>query len=171
MNSVQLHTNLVQTLSEMGVCASESQRNNLAMVCQGLAVGADCHLATVALGIPLRGRRSRFVQRFSRWLQNERLLPSRCYRAVVRHLFAHWSGCEVNLVMDRTDIENRWSILTLGVAYRKRALPLAWEVLPFGGTSAECQINLLKRVQPYLPALETVRVSDSRCGNLKGYGL
>lgn len=158
MNSLQLHHRLVQTLSEIGVCATKSQLNNLAMVCQGLASSADCHLAGVALGMPLRGRRSRFVQRFSRWLQNDRLVPSRCYRAVVGHLFAHWSGREVNLVMDRTDLEDRWSILTLGVAYRKRVLPLAWEVLPFGSTSAARQISLLKRVQPCLPSLEQVRV-------------
>lgn len=158
MNSVQLHRRLVQELAAIGVRASKPQRNNLALLCQGLAVSPNCHLATLALGLPLRGQREHLVQRLRRLLKNERLHPVRCYEPLVRHLFAHWTGQEVNLVMDRTDLEDRWSILMLGAAYQKRVLPLAWDVLPFGGTSAERQIALLKRVQPCLPPLERVRV-------------
>ncbi|MBI4769847.1 MAG: hypothetical protein HY784_05380 [Chloroflexi bacterium] len=75
------------------------------------------------------------------------------------HLFAHWTGVEVALVMDRTDLADRWSILTVGAAYRKRLLPLNWRVLPFGGTSAETQVNLLRQVQPYLPSTDRVRIT------------
>jgi hypothetical protein len=60
--------------------------------------------------------------------------------------------------MDRTDLEDRFSILTLGAAYGKRLIPLTWQLLPFGGTSAEEQIKLLKRVAPHLPPLSQVRV-------------
>ncbi|MFQ5616176.1 MAG: hypothetical protein ACE5GO_06925 [Anaerolineales bacterium] len=77
---------------------------------------------------------------------------------MVRHLFTHWKGNEVSLVMDRTDLQNRWSILSLGVAYRKRVLPLAWEVLPFGSTSAEEQIALLEWVHPFIPSPEQTPV-------------
>jgi len=37
-------------------------------------------------------------------------------------------------------------------------LPLAWKILPFGGTSEIEQIALLEQVQPHLPSLEQVRV-------------
>jgi hypothetical protein len=63
------------------------------------------------------------------------------------------------LVLDRTDIEDQWSILMLAVAFRHRALPLAWRVLPFGGTNAETQVALLKQVQPYLPSPKQVRTT------------
>lgn len=43
---------------------------------------------------------------------------------LVRHLFAQWSGAEVGLVLDRTDIEDRWSFLMLAAAFRHGALPL-----------------------------------------------
>jgi hypothetical protein len=78
---------------------------------------------------------------------------------LVRQLFAHWSGAEIGLVMDRTDIEDQWSLLMLAAAFRHRALPLAWRVLPFGGTDADTQIALLQQVQPCLPDPSQVHIT------------
>lgn len=158
MNSLQLHRQLVQELRMMRVNGSKWQLKNLALMCQSLAFSRDSHLATVALGMPLRGKRSGLVQRVSRFLQNPNVEPSRSYRAVRGAVLANWQQREINLVMDRTDIEDRWSILSVGVAYQKRMLPLAWLVLPFGGTSAEHQLSLLRQVKPHLPSVEQTRI-------------
>jgi hypothetical protein len=158
MNSVHLHQKLVKQLQAIGLQIGKSRRENLALWCQALAVSPNCHLATLALGLPLTGQRENLIQRLRRFLKDQQLSPQACYRPVVGHLFRHWSGREVSLVMDRTDIENRWSILSLGAAYRKRLLPLTWQVFSFGGTSAKAQINLLRQVQPLLPSGEQVRV-------------
>lgn len=158
MNSLQLHHKVVEQLKELRLPLSEPQQKNLALWCQTLAVSPNCHLATLALGLPLSGQRENLIQRLRRDLKKEALQSERCYQPLVRHLFAHWQGREVSLVMDRTDLERRWSILTVGVAYRKRLLPLAWQILPFGGTSAEKQIKLLERIQPHLPPRDQVRV-------------
>jgi len=158
MDSLQLHRQWVRHLTMIGVRATQPQCDNLALLCQALAVSPNCHLSTLALGLPLPGRRENLIQRLRRCLKNGRLHPLTCYEPLVRHIFTHWSGREVSLVMDRTDLEDRWSVLTLGAAYRKRLLPLTWEVLPFGGTGADLQISLLRRVQPYLPPLDQVRV-------------
>lgn len=158
MDSLQLHRQLEQELTRIGLPSSKPQSSNLALLCQALAVSPNCHLETLALGLPLRSKRSSLVRRLQRLLQNEQVHPTSCYEPIVRHLLAHWTGHEVNLVMDRTDIADRWSILTVGAAYRKRLLPLAWDILPFGGTGAEQQIALLARVQRGLSPLEQVRV-------------
>ena len=158
MNSVHLHQKLVKHFEQIGLWVGKTQRINLALWCQALAVSPNCHLATLALALPLPGQRENLVQRLRRSLKSERLTCQTCYRPMVKHLFSHWSGCEVSLVMDRTDIENRWSILSLGAAYRKRLLPLTWQVLPFGGTSTDKQIRLLEQVQGIIPSTERVRV-------------
>lgn len=158
MNSVHLHQKLVKQLQTIGLQMGKTRRENLALWCQALAVSPNCHLATLALGLPLPGQRENLVQRLRRFLKDKRLSPQACYRPVIGHLFGHWSGREVSLVMDRTDIENRWSILSLGAAYRKRLLPLVWQVFPFGGTSAEAQIDLLRQVRALLPPRDQVRV-------------
>lgn len=158
MNSLQLHKRFVQELKAIGVPGSEPQRRNLALLCQGLAVSPNCHLETLALNLPHRGKRSSLVQRLRRLLKNKQVKPAKSYQPLARHIFSDWQGRELSLVMDRTDIHNRWSILMIGAAYRKRVLPLAWKVLPFGSTSAKCQVGLLKRIQPCLPPVEAVRI-------------
>jgi len=159
MNSLQLHCQLTQQLATIGLKATPHQRANLALLCQALAFSPNCHLATLALGLPLPNRREELIQRVRRTLKNEQLRSSDCYLPLVRHLFADWPDREVNLVMDRTDLECRWSILTLGAVHQKRLLPLTWQVLPFGGTGADDQTPLLQRIQPILPPHTQVRIN------------
>ena len=111
------------------------------------------------MSLPVPGQRENLVQRVRRWLANQAVVQHRCYIPLVRHLFAQWSGAEIGLVLDRTDIGSQWSILMLAVAFQHRALPLAWRLLSFGGTSAEVQIALLKQVRPCLPDARQVRIT------------
>lgn len=153
MNSVRLHQKIMQEFDRIGMTVRQSQQVNLALWCQGLASSDDCHLTNLALGLPMAAERESLVQRLHRSLKDERMGWHASYGCLVRHLFRHWQGKEVALVMDRTDLERRWSILMLGAAYQGRLLPLAWRVLPFGGTSAEVQKALLRQIRPYLPAV------------------
>lgn len=159
MNSLHLHRRLIQQFAHIGLKVTPPQRANLALLCQTLAFSPNCHLATLALGLPLPGRRENLIQHLRRTLKNQRLCAADCYQPLVQHLFQHWPDREVNLVMDRTDLEQRWSILTVGAVHRKRLLPLAWQVLPFGGTGVEVQTLLLRRIQPGLPPCSQVRIN------------
>lgn len=158
MNSLQLHRQLMQHFAMIGLKATPHQRANLALLCQTLAFSPNCHLAMLALGLPLPGRRENLIQHLRRTLKNQQLRSAECYQPLVRYLFAHWPDTEIDLVMDRTDLEDRFSILTLGAAHHKRLVPLAWQVLDFGSTSAAEQIALLKRIQPALPPVSQVRI-------------
>lgn len=151
MQSVPLQEKLVHHLKRIKLRLSQPQLVNLALWSQALAVSADCHLTNLALGLPVPGRRENLIQRLRRFLKQRQLGWHGSYGQLIRHLFAHWHGQEVALVMDRTDLGQRWSILLLGAAYGKRLLPLCWRVLPFGGTSAQVQSALLRQVHPYLP--------------------
>jgi hypothetical protein len=154
MNSLHLHHRLVQHLQALHLPLSQPQQTHLALWCQVLAVSPNCHLATLALGLPLPGQRENLIQRLRRDLKKEALQSERCYQPLVRHLFAHWTGREVSLVMDRIDL-----------------VPLTWQILPFGGTSADDQIKLLKRVAPYLPPLSQVRVHFYRDSEFRAVSL
>ena len=159
MDHRQLYCRLTTQLHERLPNAPLTQVRNQALVTQALAYSPNCHLATLATLLPVPGQRENLVQRVRRWLANQAVSQHRCYMPLVHYLFAQWSGAEVGLVLDRTDIEDQWSILMLAAAFRHRALPLAWRVLPFGGTNAETQVALLKQVQPYLPSPKQVRTT------------
>lgn len=159
MSYQQLYGALTTHLCARLPNASAPQVRNLALMMLALAYSPNCHLPTLALVLPIPGDRENLVQRIRRWLDNQAATQQRCYMPLVRQLFARWSGVEVGLVMDRTDIEDRWSLLMLAVAFRYRVLPLAWRLLPYGATDTETQIALLHQVQPCLPDAQRVRIT------------
>jgi hypothetical protein len=59
--------------------------------------------------------------------------------------------------MDRTDLNDRWSLLTVGVATAHRVILPTGKLLSYGGTSAELQIALLRELPPMPPDLTEVR--------------
>lgn len=126
-------------------------RTNLALVILALAQSSNCHLATIATVLPVEGQRENRIQRLRRWLSTPSLSWRTVYHPLAKQLLANWQGEELALVMDRTDLHDRWSLLTVGVATGHRVIPLTGRLLPYGGTSAELQIALLREVPPMLP--------------------
>ena len=150
MYSVARYRELMRSLSAAGVQLPLPQLRNLAMLCAALGKSPDCRLGTLALMLPLEGRRDSLIEHLRRSLRRS---PSweRAYRPLAAHLLRDWPGVEIGLVMDRTDLAPRCSILVVGVAYGKRVLPLIWKVLDMGGTGADCQIELLRQIEPLIP--------------------
>ncbi len=132
---------------------------NLALMVVALAQSPNCHLATLATVLPLDGQRENLIQRLRRWLLSPRLDWERYYRPLIAHFFAAWDGAEVALVMDRTDLNDRMSLLFVGIATHQRVVLLAWEFLAYGSTDAELQIRLLQRIAPLLPDPLQVRIT------------
>ena len=147
----RLYRKLTTELQRRLPAASKPQVQNLALLTQALAFSEDCHLSNLAIQLPIPGQRDSLIQRLVRFLDNCHVNHPSHYLPLVHHLFAHWPDREVNLVMDRTDIGQEKSILLLAVAFKHRAIPLTWQVLPFGGTGEAMQISLLQEIQPHLP--------------------
>lgn len=159
MYSLHLHERLVQALQALRLPISAAQCENLAWLCQALALGDNCHLASLAVEMAVPSQREHLIQRLRRFLKTPDLAVPQCYAPLVRHLLQHWDGHDLNLVMDRTDIEHDVSLVTLGVAYRKRLLPLAWAVTPFGPSDEAHHKALLARVQPAVAAAPCAQVT------------
>ena len=154
----QLYRTLTAKLQKRLSASSEPQVRNLALLTQALAFSPDCHLSNLALQLPVTGQRENLIQRLRRLLKNRHVGWRVHYLPLVKELLAHWPDGEVNLVMDRTDIRQEKSILMLALAFKHRALPLVWEVLPFGGTGEELQLALLQTIAPYLPSVNQKRI-------------
>jgi hypothetical protein len=168
----QLYRNLKTELRQRLPAASKPQVRNLALLTQALVFSENCRLANLALELPIDGLRDSLVQRLVRFLDNWRVTWRTHYLPLVADLLAHWPDREINLVMDRTDIENEKSILLLALAFKHRALPLTWRVLSFGGTGEKGQLALLEEVRPYLPTGKRVMFlgdSEFRAVGLQRY--
>jgi len=164
MNNYDLFARLLPHRQALLPTAKAALLANLALMVLALAQSSNCHLATLATVLPLAGQRENLIQRLRRWLKSRALSQRVYYLPLLKHLLAHWQGAELTLVMDRTDLNDRWSVLQLGIAFGQRVVPCGWLLLPFGSTSAEMQLKLLKQLQPYLPDPQRVRITLARCG-------
>jgi hypothetical protein len=154
----QLYRTLTAKLQRRLPASSKSQVKNLALLTQALVFSPNCHLSNLALQLPVTGQRENLTQRLRRLLKNSHIRWRVHYLPLVKELLSHWPEREVNLVMDRTDIRQEKSILMLALAFKHRALPLIWQVLPFGGTGEELQLTLLQTIAPYLPSVRQKRI-------------
>jgi hypothetical protein len=168
----ELYRKLTKELQRRLPGASKAQIRNQALLAQALVFSDNCHLPNLALQLPIEGQRENLIQRLRRFLDNCRVKQRVYYAPLVGQMLARWPDRELNLVMDRTDIGQEKSILLLAIAFRYRAIPLSWQVLPFGGTGEALQVSLLKAVQPYLPADKRVMFygdSEFRAVGLQRY--
>lgn len=174
MNNRRLFNLLLTQLRLLLPAGKLTHVATLALLVLSLAQSSDCHLATLTTVWPVPGKRENLIQRLRRWLKNPKLHYRVYYAPLARRVLTNLNGVELPLAMDRTDLNDRWSLLMLTVPFRKRALPLAWYLLPYGSTSEETQIKLLKQVQPWLPKPEKVRITffgdaEFRAVALQGY--
>lgn len=154
----QVYRTLTAKLQRQLHASSKPQAKNLALLALGLAYSPNCHLSNVAKQLPIEGQRNNLIQRVRRCLKNPQFRWRVHYLPLVKSLLAHWQDREVNLVMDRTDIRQEKSIVTLGLAFKHRVLPLMWKILPFGATGEELQLTFLRTLTPYLPSVEEKRI-------------
>jgi hypothetical protein len=132
--------------------ASKPQINNLALFVYGLVMTGHVHLPKIALLLPVMGNLRNALQRLERFLTNKAIQPTEWYKGIARAVLASWKGVEIELIMDQTDLDDRFHLLFIAVAFRKRAIPILWRLLPHEGCSGFAeQKRLLNDVLKWLP--------------------
>ena len=132
--------------------ASKPQINNLALFVFGLVITGHIHLPKIALNLPIPGNLKNGLQRLERFLKNEAIKPTLWYKGIARAALALFAGAEIELIMDQTDLDDRFPMLFVAACFRKRAIPILWSLLPHEGCSGFTeQKNLLEQVAKLLP--------------------
>ena len=68
------------------------------------------------------------MQRLERFLKNKAIQPTLWYEGVAKAVLAAWKGREIELIMDQTDLDDRFPLLFVALAFRKRAIPILWQL-------------------------------------------
>ncbi len=168
-DNLRLYTRIHDHLQRFLPDERITRRRNLALLMAGLFLARKVHLDHIARKWPLRARLASLSNRLRRFLDNPRLDPARIYRPFARLLLARLSGAPIRLILDVTKLGLRHRKLTLAVAYRRRALPLAWSVHrgQMGHVGVKAQKALLRQIQPLIPPGSTVVVTgDSAFGQV-----
>ncbi len=132
----------------------------MALLIAGLYLGGSVHLAEVVRKWPSRSKEPSLVNRLLRFLDKVRLDVPAWYEPAAANLLAGCSGHPIRLVIDSTKVGFDYRLLTIGLAYKRRVVPLVWSVHRSGRghTSATEQIRLFAYVSELMPVHSEVWV-------------
>jgi len=156
MTTNRLYHTLMQQIEQILPNERITRRRILAWLMTCLFFGRNPHAARLGNKIPGQAKKSSKAERLRRWLKNRHVHVRRWYEPLACQLIAQvlTSGHPLRLIVDGTRSGNQHQLLIVAIAYRRRALPLAWSWVRCrrGHSSARKQVALLKYVHGLLPA-------------------
>lgn len=128
---------------------------NLAWLIVGILLSRSVHLSRIASKIPGKATLNSSVQRIRRFLSNPAVCVRQWYEPIARGLLENQAqgGQGIRLILDGSKVGFGHQLLMVAVAYRRRALPIAWTWVKGkrGHSSAYKQLALLKYVHSLIP--------------------
>ncbi|MCD6434626.1 MAG: IS4 family transposase [Candidatus Diapherotrites archaeon] len=142
---------------------------NFVWLIVGIYQSKSVHLSDIAGKIPGQAKELSIVRRLSRFLANPAVRVRAWYAAIAKNLLQSMAQTvgEIRLIADGTKVGFHHQLLIIALAYRRRALPIAWTWVRCakGHSSARKQLALLAYVRGLIPAgVPVLLVGDSEFG-------
>ncbi len=144
-----------------------TRARNMAWLLVGVFQSKSVHLSKVASQIPGTATLNSITRRLGRFLANSSVAVRDWYAPVVQGLLARMEGQEIRLIVDGSKVGFGHQLLVVALAYRRRAIPLAWTWVKSsrGHSSTATQLALLKYIGGLLPSdARVLLVGDSEFG-------
>jgi hypothetical protein len=142
---------------------------NLSWLLVGLYESRSVHLSKVADKIPGRACLPSVTRRMRRLLDNPAIRPRAWYEPVARGIIQRLADGEIRLIVDGSKVGFGHQLLLVAIAYRRRAIPLAWTWVKGsrGHSTVHKQKALLSYVHSLIPAENDVLlVGDAEFGQV-----
>lgn len=131
--------------------------HRLAAVCTGALLAGTTELSRVARWIRKPTQQSSRTQFLKRFLMSPYFNQQATYYPLIQQALRGYQAPTWHLIMDRTNLApHRLDLLMISLAFRKRAVPLGWQLHPAGSSNSATQIRLLQRLQGLIPANQAV---------------
>jgi hypothetical protein len=163
-NNLRLYHRVKQQIRHWLPGKRVTRQRNLALLVVGLHLAQSVYLTKIAGKLHVPAKKLSLAGRLRRFLRNAAVKVDSYYEPLLIPLLQAVAGKEVLLIIDTTKVGPWHRTLVVTLAYRGRALPLAWAVHrgTRGNVSVTAQIALLGRVYQLLPLGTTVSlVADS----------
>jgi hypothetical protein len=149
-----------------------TQVRNFVWLMVGIYQSRSVHLSKIAVKIPGPAMLLSITRRLSRFLDNPAVCVRDWYEPIAfQWLQAQWLGLgEIRLIVDGTKVGFGHQLLMVSLAYRKRAIPIAWTWVQYvrGHSSAFKHLALLNYVRKLLPVGAVVfLVGDCEFGSVE----
>ena len=158
-----------QRLQELRPTQRITQLRNFAWLLVGIHQSRSVCLSRIAGKIPGSAKLTSLTRRLSRFLDNQALNIRDWYEPIARQWIAAQaaSGQQIRLIVDGTKVGFTYQLLMVSLAYRHRAIPIAWTWVRHvkGHSTASLQLSLLRCVHNLLPkGIAVLLVGDCEFG-------
>jgi hypothetical protein len=167
----QMYRNWIRRICELRPNQRITQVRNFVWLMVGMFHSRSVQLSQIAGKVLSNAKNLSTVRRLSRFLDNPAIQVRDWYEPIARQWleaqFA-WLG-EVRLIVDGTKIGCGHQLLMISLAYRHRAIPIAWSWVKHvrGHSTGRQQLALLKYVKGLVPKESAVfLVGDSEFGSI-----
>lgn len=124
----QLHLTLQRLLLQLRPTERITRVRNFSRLLVGLCLSQSVHLSKIANKIPTKATLPSATRRLSRLLDNAAIRVRDWYEPIACALLerAAKGGGEIRLIVDGSKVGFGHRLLMVGLAYRRRAIPIAW---------------------------------------------
>jgi hypothetical protein len=143
---------------------------NFSWLLSGLYKSRSVHLSKIAEKIPGTACLPRLTRRIRRLLDNPAVRVREWYEPIVRTILVRLADGEIRLIVDGSKVGFGHQLLLVAIAYRRRAIPLAWTWVKSsrGHSSVHKQKALLAYIHSLIPAESKVLlVGDAEFGEVE----
>lgn len=169
MSFNQTYHTWLQRIRQLRPTERLTRVRNMAQLLAGIFASRSVHLSQVANKVASSAKLLSVTRRLSRFLDNSAVQVRDWYEPLacdLLHAAAQTVG-EIRLIADASQVGFNHQLLMIALAYRRRAIPLAWTWIRTnrGHSSALRQLALLAYVQRLLPTgVPVLLVGDSEFG-------
>lgn len=161
----------IQRICELRPKQRKTQVQNFVWLLVGIFHSHSVSLGKIAGKVISTAKNVSTVRRLSRFLASSAVEVRSWYRSTAKAwLMAQLQQVgEIRLIVDGTKIGFGYQLLMISLAYRRRAIPMAWSWVRHvrGHSSATKQIVLLKYVRSLIPqTMPVFLVGDSEFGSM-----
>ncbi len=128
-NNLHLYHKTVAQLCQWLPGERITRLRNMALLLVGLTQARGIHLSQIVNSWPeLRSQLPSLVNRLGRFLRNPHVEVRRWYEPLAKVLVNQCQGRPLRLIIDCTKVGFNFRMLSISIAYKKRALPLVWSI-------------------------------------------
>jgi Transposase DDE domain len=143
---------------------------NFSWLLVGLYQSRSVHLSKIAENIPGRACLPSLTRRMRRLLDNRAIRVRDWYQPIAKSIIERMAEGEIRLIVDGSKVGFGHQLLLVAIAYRRRAIPLAWTWVKGsrGHSTVHKQKALLSYVRTMIPANSNVLlVGDAEFGEVE----
>jgi len=172
MSTNPLYDTWLRRICELRPQQRITQIRNFVWLMVGIYESHSVHLSKIAGKIPGSALLLSTTKRLSRFLENPAIRVREWYQPIAKQWLEAQAVClgEIRLIVDGTKVGFGHQLLIVSLAYRKRAIPIAWTWVKHvrGHSSAFKQLALLNYVRMLLPAgMAVFLVGDCEFGSVE----